>query len=180
MFWWQEKHSEERKCHGPGLGEESMLPPRMTHTPCCVTRGLVTIKRWPCTAFQAQNKTNALKTLLSGHQPRLCSGAQSVQCRKRPPPPRRDSDWYPPWALGVLPPGQRLAQGAFSMLNSGPEFGEECKHLLISSLFTISPKCVPRMADQVRYSLKMECSSDQISWGNTELYHIFLKLKRDV
>lgn len=86
MFWWQEKHSEERKCHGPGLGEESMLPPRMTHTPCCVTRGLVTIKRWPCTAFQAQNKTDALKTLLSGHQPRLSSGAQSVQCRKRPPP----------------------------------------------------------------------------------------------
>lgn len=104
----------------------------------------------------------------------------STEGGKRPPSPRRDSAWYPPWALGVLPPGQRLGLGAFSMLNSGPQFGEECKHLLISSPFTISPKCVPRMTDQVKYSLKMEWFSDQIRWENTELYNIFLKLKREM
>lgn len=69
---------------GAGGGEHASSS---DDTPCCVTRGLVTIKRRPCTAFQAQNKTDALKTLLSGHQPRLSSGARQYSAGNALPLP---------------------------------------------------------------------------------------------
>lgn len=65
-----------------------MLPPQMTHTPCYVTGGLVTIKRWPCVVFlDPKQNSNTLKTLRSGRRPRPSSRQHSVQRQALPQTP---------------------------------------------------------------------------------------------